>query len=119
MREKRRGAYHLARTFAAVLQLAEASRKHKLWAIIQHDRAGHFHTPTQRQAVIEAAKRVAAALPHLAQLPRNLAKVHPRYGEPREERAVARALGGTVAPRHEQDGENLSDSEAGNGQHTG
>ena len=83
MREKRRGAYHRVCTFGAVLQLASATPEHLVWAIAQHDRAQHFHSPAQRQAVIETAQRVAAALPHLSRLPRNLGKVHPDYGESR------------------------------------
>jgi hypothetical protein len=117
MCERRRGAYHLAYTSKSVLQLAEATPENAAWLLAQHDRLGHFHTSTQRRAVIETAKRVAAALPHLAVLPRNLAKlpeverlhrterVHPDYGQPSEERAIPSAVGGAAAAPAEQKAE--------------
>ena len=73
MREKRESGYHLACSFAAVLQMASATPEHLVWAIAQHARAGHFHSAVQRQVVIATATRVAAALPRIAKLPRNLA----------------------------------------------
>jgi hypothetical protein len=77
--EEDESTYHLACTSKSVLQLAEATPELVAWLLTQHDRSGHFHTPAQRQAVIEAAKRVAEVLPHLGRTIFKLPLKHEGY----------------------------------------